>query len=649
MHQLEEIREVLSRPDAIIDSNIVSSLRSYPALCMKLESISNSSGSANKQESLKKYLSEGQTLLVNNYRGYTKSCNLLLDWMKNIQDAKTIHNTFISALKSSALEIYEERLAQNSQTEMMQIDEEDDENERESKLEKYKQRIFASIDEITQSYGDTAVLQRGFSLSEFEEKLVHHLYKIVQSASSLDYDKRCQRLITYCCKNELYYLYTRRLLAVLRENERANKLDYVLANIEAKLDEYTNSMGCANSNSSNHQHRSMLSGIAQNVNLSDCSRILELSIYAKGVEFECNELRVPSMELLRKGSFTKADISKVYHYYYSHFIQQKRKRVALRFLENEHMIDYLYQTLFIPPSSNAEQQKMNKTYMSQFIFLLNYALFDEHTNHEDSNSNHNNGSTKSESEDTVRKEFDANMKMLTSVTEICRDPGYALTLSENAEKQNMLFSGIKQPGIARGILIWINHSMYIECDKYFAESFETYLTPLLVSLIAEIARLHIFLRGAVAKFAYNMIYNIGDQTTSTLSTKSAASFSAKDTAAESMKNLKVIATMLDISVFLVQLGEYHMVFDLIHKRYGDLKKLDRSLHRHFVTQIINTCLPPLPADFVSSFCKLLKDANILAAIKNDQSTAKLVAAFVETHRAQHAISQNDAQIILSNI
>merc|ERR1712115_544866 len=102
------------------------------------------------------------------------------------------------------------------------------------------------------------------------------------------------------------------------------------------------------------------------------------------------------------------------------------------------MIDYLYKTLFIPSSNN----KITKTYISQYIFLLNYALFEGQEN-----GNH-----------TINKqEFDANVNILSSITEICRDTNYGLTLSENGDKQNTLFNGIKNAGIARGILIWINY------------------------------------------------------------------------------------------------------------------------------------------------------------------------------------------------
>merc|ERR1712228_566424 len=105
--------------------------------------------------------------------------------------------------------------------------------------------------------------------------------------------------------------------------------------------------------------------------------------------------------------------------------------------------------------------------------------------------------------------------------------------------------------------------MLTQRETYFANNFEAYLTPLFISLIADIAKRHIFLRRRIAKFAYSMILSIGDQTTSTLSTKSTASFDAKTSSFSSIKNMEFIKAMLDVIVFMIQLGEYVLVFDLI--------------------------------------------------------------------------------------
>merc|ERR1711923_486348 len=117
---------------------------------------------------------------------------------------------------------------------------------------------------------------------------------MLQSVHEADYNRKCHRFITFCCKNDLYYLYARRLLSELRRQNLSTTLDFAISNIESKLDEHTN----------NAPKQS------KDMNLSNCSRILELSVYAKGIGFG-SELRVPSIELLRKGAFTKADITKV--------------------------------------------------------------------------------------------------------------------------------------------------------------------------------------------------------------------------------------------------------------------------------------------------------------------------------------------------
>lgn len=619
--QYNEILDRLSQPDAILDPAIVQSLRQYPKLAMANLQSQRSHSMDDSRKLMQQFLQEGQALLINNYCGNIKACNLLLDWMKNVQDPKTINQTFIRILKQSVTELYREQQEAIGETADIQ----------------HEKQLIADIDDITNKYGDTAVMQRGFSLVDFEDKMKNHLVKMLQSVSESDYHRKCQRFITFCCKNDLYYLYARRLLSELREHNLSTTLDYAISNIESKLDHHTN----------NAQNNS------KDINLSNCSRTLELSIYAKGIDFG-SELRVPSMELLRKGAFTKADITKVYNYYFQHFTARKVVKIRYcsssssksleilktshfaswhllsyfcRFLQNQHMIDYLYNKLFVPSTS----VQIAKQYISQYIFLLNYSLCCD---------------VRSDQKEVDKSTFDVHLKCLQKVSAICRDRNYALSLSQSAEKQNDLFSGIKRPGVARGVLIWVNHCMFVESEKYFAENFESYLTPLLVALVADIGTLHVFLRPSLTEFAYNLIYNIGDQTTSTEGTKKAATFDAKTTSFSSIKNMQVIKTMLDLVVYIIQLGEHQLVFELIFKRTNDLIKLDRSLHRHFISQIIKTCHDPLPNKFVGSLLRLMKDDHILAAIRNDAATSSLVEKFVGRHQG---ISHEDAGHILTQI
>eukprot|EP01084_Bolivina_argentea_P150453 262755_1 len=244
--QLEDLRGELCRPDAVIDPSIITTLRDFATISAQF------SGGAG-QEMLKKYLVQGQKLLISNYCGYTKLCNLLLDWMKNIQDPKTINDTFIRILKKSAIELYEE------------VNRHDDDRDEDNN---YQKKIISDIDEITKSYGDTTVKYHGFSLFEFQDKFKNHLNKILVNTGSggnNEYERKVQRLVIYCCKNELYYLYSRRLLSELRESNLWTKLDYALSNIESKLDEFVNS----NNNKIN--------------TINNNNKIGELTIYGKGI------------------------------------------------------------------------------------------------------------------------------------------------------------------------------------------------------------------------------------------------------------------------------------------------------------------------------------------------------------------------------
>ena len=87
-----------------------------------------------------------------------------------------------------------------------------------------------------------------------------------------------------------------------------------------------------------------------------------------------------------------------------------------------------------------------------------------------------------------------------------------------------------------------------------------------------------------------------------------------------------------------------LVFDLIEM--SKLSNLDRSLHRHFVQQIIKTIFDPLPDDFVCLVFKLLGNACILAAIRNDADTARMVVKFVNSHKS---VATTEAQNILTQL
>eukprot|EP01084_Bolivina_argentea_P039291 72618_1 len=100
--------------------------------------------------------------------------------------------------------------------------------------------IVKHIVESTKSYGDTTVKSHGFSVFEFQDEFKNCLNKILTSDSNKsEYERKVQRFVIFCCRNELYYLYSRRLLSELRETNLWTKLDYALSNIGNKLDEYT--------------------------------------------------------------------------------------------------------------------------------------------------------------------------------------------------------------------------------------------------------------------------------------------------------------------------------------------------------------------------------------------------------------------------
>ncbi|ETO11094.1 hypothetical protein RFI_26283 [Reticulomyxa filosa] len=76
----EDFEARLSRPDSVLDENFITIVKEYATL--KCE--------GNKDEFIN-YVKEGVLLAASNYKGYTKMCNLLVDWMKEFHHPKTIH------------------------------------------------------------------------------------------------------------------------------------------------------------------------------------------------------------------------------------------------------------------------------------------------------------------------------------------------------------------------------------------------------------------------------------------------------------------------------------------------------------------------------------------------------------------------------
>merc|ERR1740123_2036200 len=267
------------------------------------------------------------------------------------------------------------------------------------------------------------------------------------------------------------------------------------------------------------------------------------------------------------------------------------------------MIGHLYKTLFIPSS---EMTTNSKSHITQYIFLLNCAL-----------------------DPTMQNDDE-----LMAVSEICRDKNYAIALSENGSKQNILFCGIKREKIALGVCEWIKFCLFN--DKNDSSQM---VMPLLLSLFAECASRHVFLRPSIANFACLLIAN-GDSDQSDLQ-----SFDAKTCSFSSMKRMELLKAMLDLLLFIVQIGEYVVVFEAINE--AKWSGLDLSLHRHFIHQIIKTIHDPMPKQFVCLLFKMIADnEQILVAIRNDQETARMVAKFVEGHKEMSPV---DAHNILTQI
>ncbi|ETO02642.1 hypothetical protein RFI_34775 [Reticulomyxa filosa] len=99
----EDFEARLSRPDSVLDENFITIVKEYATLKCEVCCIMTREASfffptnpkeffffGNKDEFIN-YVKEGVLLAASNYKGYTKMCNLLVDWMKEFHHPKTIH------------------------------------------------------------------------------------------------------------------------------------------------------------------------------------------------------------------------------------------------------------------------------------------------------------------------------------------------------------------------------------------------------------------------------------------------------------------------------------------------------------------------------------------------------------------------------
>ncbi|ETO09277.1 hypothetical protein RFI_28111 [Reticulomyxa filosa] len=179
-------------------------------------------GVGNKDEFIN-YVKEGILLADSNYKGYTKMCNLLVDWMKEFHHPKTVHvlSCLLLLLDSIFMEEVKKALIQLKPHEDPTI-------------------VDNAIREVMSSCGDlpmTASSQKLLNVSKFDSYVrrrrdiqvlcslfqditchhtyvyyIHHTKERLQkhvSDNEKDYRDHVNRFCEFCCKNELHYLRTR--------------------------------------------------------------------------------------------------------------------------------------------------------------------------------------------------------------------------------------------------------------------------------------------------------------------------------------------------------------------------------------------------------------------------------------------------------
>ncbi|ETO05083.1 hypothetical protein RFI_32313 [Reticulomyxa filosa] len=407
-----EIR--LSRPDSVLDESFIIIVKEYATLkcevcCIITRGVvlffstNPKEFLLRKQGRIYKLVKEGVLLAASNYKGYTKMCNLLVDWMKEFHHPKTVHvlSCLLLLLDSIFMEEVKKALIQLKPHEDPTI-------------------VDNAIREVMSSCGDlpmTASSQKLLNVSKFDSYVrrrrdiqvlcslfqditchhtyvyyIHHTKERLQkhvSDNEKDYRDHVNRFCEFCCKNELHYLRTR--------NQIQSAFGFALSQLEFQLDNHV-------------KHNS--------------TRIPDLSTWAVGISLS-SLIRAASIQLHRNCSITVADLSKIYDLCQESEMRENGEdkhgngdKDKYREEEEEKPadveqtqinIDFLQQSLMI--------ETLSKQILHKYIYLLDYALCQSKIN---VNNGHDNVIIKEQRNELIND--------LTNIsTQICHDKNYDIS------------------------------------------------------------------------------------------------------------------------------------------------------------------------------------------------------------------------------
>eukprot|EP01117_Protostelium_nocturnum_P012647 TRINITY_DN4655_c0_g1_i3.p2 TRINITY_DN4655_c0_g1~~TRINITY_DN4655_c0_g1_i3.p2 ORF type:complete len:569 (-),score=175.29 TRINITY_DN4655_c0_g1_i3:1490-3196(-) len=257
---------------------------------------------------------------------------------------------------------------------------------------------------------------------------------------------------------------------------------------------------------------------------------------------------------------------------------------TVQFLRNPQFLDILTRDLFNP------HKPINSNYKSKYLSLLAYASCVE-----DGSSD--------------RTEYKEALRALEIINPICMENSFGSELQSSMEEINGFLS---IPVVAQGVLHWIRANF--ANPDYYTISSTTSCIPLHLELLRGVISAHPLDHPVVLE-----ILMIGFD---------------MHTSWDPVMALDFKKTLLDQMIYLVRYGYLLPVLQVIEGM-----KVDQSLVRHFILQVLEMIEPPYSTTFLDSFLRTMEFSVEALRATREFDKKKLIQQFLE-NCSDHPILAN---------
>ncbi|KYR01553.1 TH1 family protein [Tieghemostelium lacteum] len=269
--------------------------------------------------------------------------------------------------------------------------------------------------------------------------------------------------------------------------------------------------------------------------------------------------------LLTSNTTTTGDIIKLYNEYC------KVPPPPVDYLRYPNLLEILINDLF-NPQKNIQQQHRGK-----WIYLIAYST--------------------TVTADGSKQNLDDTIKAIEKVHQICQSNPVG---SELQSIIPLLMEYINMPVLSMGILHWIRFNL---TDSVNISTYNTLNSPFYFELLREICLKHslhrsVILTTLVEHFEFDM-------------------------GLDSLQTLEIRKTILDNIVFIFACGFVIPVLDVI-KEWAS--KIDPSLTRYFINQVLDIVEPPYSTEFMSKMTSIIEMIN---PISSNNENKELVSNFID--------------------